>query len=231
MCGRELADLHGHLLPLMLHDIKNPLASILMAVSSAETDASTPAMKELLLLARKSSQLQQRILESLQKVCCLEAGGTTLVRQPFRPGEFLEACVHETRAITYGRETPIEIKMIPGLPEFAQADMELLRGALINLLLDSLKYTPKTGKITISALLETGNMIFEIADTGPGVEPRFLASLFSKHLTGEQRSSRSRKSVGLNLYYCRLVAKAHGGFVKAENRDGGFAIRLGIPQT
>jgi signal transduction histidine kinase len=226
---RELEDLHGHLIPLMLHDIKNPLASILMAVTSAETYEAAPAMRELLLLARKSSQMQQRVLESLQKVVSLESGTVAPACQPFRLGEFLDSCVHETRAITYGRETRIEMQTAAGLPEMIRADMDLLRGAIVNLLLDSLKYTPRTGVITISASLQKGSFVFEVADTGPGVEQEFIPSLFSKHLTKEQRSRRVRKSIGLNLYYCRLVAEAHGGWVMAENRPGGFAVRLGIP--
>jgi len=224
--------LNRYIMALVMHDIKNPLASILMSVTSAEQDErNSPSTRELLSMARKSSLFQQRVIESLQTIVCIEAGDCRLSPHPIRLTDLLDDCLVQTQALSYGRHIRIEIKKSDKFPSIIRADVEMLRSVLVNLLLDSIKYTPKTGAITITAEAENKTVSIEIADTGHGVDPAYLETFFLKYTDVNVRKKSARKGIGLNLYFCRLAVEAHGGKISAANLPEGFAVKFTLPQA
>ena len=107
-------------------------------------------------------------------------------------------------------------------------DPLLIEQVLMNLIDNAIKYTPPETPIDLSASLQGEEVVFEIADRGPGIPPGEEERIFEKFVRG----SATGGGIGLGLTICRAIIEAHGGRIWAENRDGGGALfRFSIPIT
>lgn len=108
----------------------------------------------------------------------------------------------------------------------ALADGDMLRRAILNLVLNALDVMPRGGEIVITVCQTAAGLEIEIADSGPGISPAHLDKLF------EPFFSTKRGGTGLGLAIVERIAAAHGGRVTAVNcPEGGAAFTLIIPQA
>lgn len=104
------------------------------------------------------------------------------------------------------------------------ADRDLLRRALINLLLNAVDVMPHGGGIWVTTYLGDGAFEVEVADSGPGVTPHIASRVFEPFFTTKSEGS------GLGLAIVQRAAEAHGGEVFIKNcAEGGAAFTLRIP--
>jgi two-component system sensor histidine kinase KdpD len=107
-------------------------------------------------------------------------------------------------------------------------DSLLIEQVLVNLLDNSLKYTPPKSPIEISARGGKGQLVVEVADRGPGLPEEDLIHLFDKFYRGPQDGRTSGAGLGLSI--CKGFIQIHGGTITAQNRPGGGALfRLTLP--
>src|SRR3989344_48007 len=103
------------------------------------------------------------------------------------------------------------------------ADPDRIKEDLINLIGNSLKFTPRDGKITVTLTSKDGEVIVEVADTGTGINKEDIQKLFQK--IGEVGSSYLRKQntqgTGLGLYLSKSLIELHGGRLWAESEGEG----------
>jgi signal transduction histidine kinase len=108
---------------------------------------------------------------------------------------------------------------------FALADCDMLRRAILNLLLNALDALPAGGELVITACRTRSGLEIEIADSGPGVPAPLLDRLFEPFFTTKGGGT------GLGLAIVERIAIAHGGRATVANcADGGAAFTLIIPQ-
>ncbi|MFI5224423.1 MAG: sensor histidine kinase, partial [Nitrospirales bacterium] len=114
----------------------------------------------------------------------------------------------------------------PDLP-LVLSDGVLMEQVLINLLENALKFTPPSTAIELSATISDHELVFEIADRGPGIPPGDEQRIFDKfYRAGPAREG----GVGLGLTICRGIIEAHGGRIWVEKRPGGGAVfRFTLP--
>lgn len=114
----------------------------------------------------------------------------------------------------------LSLKLIPGLSLTLNIDRELLTQAVSNFLDNALAYTPSGGEITVRWQIEgTGALIF-VEDTGPGIHPEEMDSIWERYVRGTAARPKS-SGMGLGLSLVRSIAMAHGGSASAQNREGG----------
>jgi len=103
------------------------------------------------------------------------------------------------------------------------ADPDRIKEVLINLIGNSLKFTPRDGKITVTLTSKDGEVIVEVADTGTGINKEDIQKLFQKF--GVVGSSYLRKQntqgTGLGLYLSKSLIELHGGRLWAESEGEG----------
>jgi signal transduction histidine kinase len=121
----------------------------------------------------------------------------------------------------------IETRLPPSLT--ASVDAERIEKVVENLVLNAIEaMSTKKGKLTVEAGPEgTDEVFFSVADTGPGMSEEFQRTrLFRPFKTTKS------KGVGLGLYTCREVVKAHGGHIDAESQKGvGTCFRVVLPSA
>ena len=108
----------------------------------------------------------------------------------------------------------------------AQADGEMLRRALLNLVLNALDALPSGGEIVLTAVRSAEGLEIEVADSGPGVPQPLLDRLFEPFFTTKPCGT------GLGLAIVERIAAAHGGRITVANcPEGGAAFTLHLPQA
>jgi len=111
-----------------------------------------------------------------------------------------------------------------------QADEDLLRRVVVNLLGNAIKFTPDGGRITLSAKVDTQGLTFSVVDNGPGIPPEDQARIFDKFGQAAAHRDRRKYSTGLGLAFCKMVVEAHGGRIWVESEVGkGSAFHVFIP--
>jgi signal transduction histidine kinase len=111
-------------------------------------------------------------------------------------------------------------------PMPVRGDRHLLSQAIANLLDNALKYT-SAGDVTLAVRRADGNVLLEIADSGPGIPPDHRERVFDRFYRLE--SSRSTPGNGLGLSLVRAVARLHGGDVRLEDNRPGLKVVMLLP--
>lgn len=106
-----------------------------------------------------------------------------------------------------------------------RADRDMLRRAVLNLVLNALDAMPDGGLLTITVCPSAGGVEIEVGDSGPGIAEHEVQQLFEPFFTTKSSGT------GLGLAIVDRIALAHGGRVTAQNgAEGGAAFTLSIPQ-
>ena len=124
---------------------------------------------------------------------------------------------------------PVKVMLPPDMP-LLKFDAVLMERVLCNLLENSIKYAPPSSTITISAQIDGDKAAVSVRDSGPGFPPGKLDKVFDLFERGDTESS--VPGMGLGLSICRSIVEAHGGEIRASNRDGAcvtFTLPLGDP--
>ena len=206
------------------HDLRTPLAAVVGAASSLQTqrDKLSPAERERLLasIVSEASYLSTVTENTLQLV---RLGSSGELR---RDWESIEEIVGAVLARVRQRDPARRIRSsVPaGLP-LIRADPVLLAQLLENLLDNALKYSDDAIELAVG--LRDGELRVCVKDRGPGIGPADEVLVFEPY----RRNDRSgQRGAGLGLALCRAIASAHGGALTLKRREaGGSSLRLTLP--
>ena len=198
------------------HDLRTPLAAIVGAASSLQTqhDKLSPTEQERLLgsIVSEASYLSTLTENTLQLVRL-----TSVQQELKRDWESLEEVVGAVLARVRQRDPGrrIKSKVPAGLP-LIKADPVLLAQLISNLLDNALQYSD--GEIDLSVSANAPSLIIAIKDRGPGIDEAEQDLIFEPYRRGDQSGARG---AGLGLALCRAIAVAHGGSLTVKRRSGG----------
>ncbi|MDO9104445.1 MAG: ATP-binding protein [Methylovulum sp.] len=213
--------LRNSLLSSISHDLKTPLATIISAAGTLETDEHLNEYSRRRLAgaineeALRMSELTTKILEMAR----LEAGEVILNRQWCQPEEIVGSALRRLDKKLKSRQ--VNVNMPDGLA-LIHVDAVLLQQVLVNLLDNADKYSPSGRPIDISVETEPQNLSITVADNGPGIPDTLQQKIFDKFFRIHPESAQS--GVGLGLSICRAIVEAHGGDIRVTNRSGGGSM-------
>jgi signal transduction histidine kinase len=212
----------------MSHEIRTPLNGIL-GTSELLLDSSLPAPdRSSIQTIRSSARHLLVILNDILDVSQLESGRLRIVQRPFSPGGLLQEAVQLFRPPA---SSPLRLlSLIEGaLPGYVLGDPARIRQILFNLTGNACKFT-EAGEITIGARYKEGNLIYWVRDTGIGIPPDQLASIFSRFAQVDHSSTRRHGGLGLGLFIAKELATAMGASLDAESQPGqGSCFTLTLP--
>jgi signal transduction histidine kinase len=203
----------------IVHDLKNPLATLLQYAALAEAQlqeagAAPQVLADLRLVGDEGRRLA-KLIGDLLLVHRLERGGLTLRREPTPVALLLERVAEAYRPRARDRGVTILIAGVAGLT--AALDPELTLRLLENLVSNALRHVGQGDRIELSGEKTGDGIRLSVRNSGPPVPEEARAKLFEKYVT---RGRREWHNAGLGLYLCRLVAEAHGGACQLVDRPG-----------
>ncbi|MBX3261847.1 MAG: response regulator [Labilithrix sp.] len=215
---------------LVVHDLKNPLASILangdFVLNGTDVSGDPKAAVEDIMA---SSEAMHQMVMNLLDISRAEEGALTPELTEVDLGALVSELEEQTRRRVESRRQTLLIEIAPGLPKL-HADPLLLRRALENLLDNGMRYTPSGGTIAVAARPHQDGVVLEVRDGGPGVPPEQRERIFDKYAQVDGAGV-GRTSRGLGLVFCRLAVEVHGGGISvADNQPSGAVFRLELPR-
>jgi len=214
--------LRNSLLSSISHDLRNPLAIIVGAASTLESDEQcldAVSRRKLVKVISEEAQRMSDLTIKILEMARLEAGEVILNRQWFAPEEIVGSAL--SRLDKQLKSRPVNIHMPENLA-LINVDAVLLQQVMVNLLDNADKYSDSGLPIDISVGAMSLGLYITIADRGPGIPAGLQQKIFEKFFRINEESAQS--GVGLGLSICRAIIEAHGGEIQATNRSGGGAL-------
>lgn len=219
-------EMRSSLLSAVSHDLRTPLASITAAAGMLRDERTLPAATrgELVEAISQEAERLERLVGNLLDMTRLEAGGVALKRDWVPLEEVLGSAL--TRTETRLGTRPVTVDVAPEVP-LLFVDPVLLEQVFVNLLDNAGKHTPAQAAIEVSARVQEGRVLVEVADRGPGLAPGDETRVFEKFVRG---AGAAAGGAGLGLAICKGIAEVHGGAISAHPRPGGgVSFRLSLP--
>lgn len=226
---KELDALRNDMTDMIYHDLRSPLGNI---VSSLEMMSTLMPEEETLVLmlniARNSTARIQRMVNSLLDVNRLEAGHQIVDQNAIDPVALIRESIRDVEPAANGRQQKIENKVTTVLP-LIWVDVDMAHRVFINLMENSIKFTPVEGKIEIGAQTDGTFVKFWVRDNGPGISSADRERIFEK-FTRLRGSKERPRGLGIGLAFCRLAVLGHGGEIWVESEIGqGTTFFLTLP--
>jgi two-component system NtrC family sensor kinase len=143
--------------------------------------------------------------------------------QPIEIGGVVEEAAKNMQSLAREKKITLTTTVVPGTPKVLGASLRLGQ-AVTNLVGNALKFTPVGGTVTVLASAESGNVIVQVIDSGPGIPPYLQAKLFQKFSRLGQGATQKNEGHGLGLAIVKSVVEAHGGRVWVESQPGKGSI-------
>jgi len=232
---RELQKIKEGLTHMIIHDLNNPLSSIIGALDlillkeSALSQKSLGSMNACLDYCR---DLKDMIL-SLLGIHRMEEGKleldiegsniTELIMEVMQQSEF-KAMKNQVRLFANGSKAPYTVAI----------DRGLIKRVILNLLSNAIRHTPTGGKVEVKTDLNTADesIRIQVVDTGNGLAPEYHQKVFDKfEQVGLSQEGVALGSGGLGLAFCKMAVEAHGGkiWVESEGEGQGANFQFTLP--
>jgi two-component system phosphate regulon sensor histidine kinase PhoR len=199
------------------HELRTPLTSIgLLAQTLMARPGDTAATAELAhkILAEVDTlnQMSQEMLD----LAAIESGRQVIRLVPVRLQEIVAVPVERLREQALRLGVQLKDDLPSGLSVLADRDQA--SRAVLNVLHNAVKFTPRGGAVLLTASVEADgqHIVVQVADEGPGIAPSDLGRVFERFYRGDQ--ARGSPGTGLGLAITRHILRAHGGEAWAENR-------------
>ena len=230
---RERADeSKTRFLATMSHELRTPLNAIIgfSEMLTNEELVLQPARKlEYAKLINESGHHLLSVVNGILDMSKMETGNFQITPEPFAPGQAIVSCC-DLLALK-ARDAGVEIKtrIAAGLPETV-GDRRAFNQIMINLISNAIKFTPRGGRVTISALCDGPKLSVSVEDTGVGIGMDDLPRLGEAFFQARASYDRRHDGSGLGLSIVKGLVKLHHGDIDIRSRLGeGTRVTVRLP--
>jgi signal transduction histidine kinase len=212
---RSKADFYS----MVTHDLRNPAGNVLVAARMLLQEKGgplTPRQGQLVQITATAGEKLLRLITDYLDFAKIDAGYLRLDREQT---DLVAVVRHAAQAV----EPHVEVKrqtlqvdvpvgMVSGI-----VDGPKLEQSLENLLSNAIKYTADEGRITLTLTSAAGRARIAVRDTGAGIAPELLPTLFAKYHRLPGEATRSASGTGLGLLIAKEIVEGHGGTIDVSS--------------
>ncbi|KQQ40383.1 histidine kinase [Duganella sp. Leaf126] len=222
---RSLIDGQTRLLHDVSHELRSPLARLQAAIGLAhqQPDKMAASMERV----ERESVRMDKLVGELLTLARLEAGAIKASQEDISMADLLDQIADDARFEATSQQRSVAQEGEADVIVVGQTD--LLGRAIENVVRNAIKHSPAGGEVLLQAqaLPDQGKLAIRVLDRGPGVAADELDTIFQPF---SRASSASTEGHGLGLAIAQHVIEAHGGAIRASNREGGgLSVEIILP--
>jgi PAS domain S-box-containing protein len=208
------------------HEIRTPLNALLNLTQLARrADLDDAQRRHYLDLIADSAEALAPVISDILDLSKIEAGKLSVEQVGFDLHQLLQTLQRGYAKLAEGYGLTLALDIAADVPQVVSGDPTRVRQILQNYVSNALKFTPRGGQVQVSARRPEGrgaasHVLFEVRDSGPGIDPAVQARLFAPFMQADQSTTRRYGGTGLGLSICRELARLMGGEVGVDSRPG-----------
>ena len=228
---KDLEEQQNRFLRHVSHELKTPLTAVREGAELLRDEIGgtlTGEQHDIVRIVRENTLSLQKLIEDLLKYHQTRAMEPTTLG-PVPLAEIVQRVIRDNKLAALARIIVLDTRLADLV---ATGDAERIRTIVDNLVTNAIKYSPRSGAVTISLSARDGFAVLEVADRGPGVAPAERDQVFESFFQGSAPTEGRVKGSGLGLAIAREYALAHAGRIEVDDRpDGarGACFRLWLP--
>jgi signal transduction histidine kinase/ActR/RegA family two-component response regulator len=214
----------------LAHELRNPLSPLRNSLEVLRQGKDGDGSKErsTAIMNRQVNRLT-RLVDDLLDVTRINQGKIGLQRDLVDLRDIVPAAAESVEHQIFAQGLKLNISL-PAKPVYVSGDASRLEQVLANLLTNAAKYTERDGSIDVNLQAKGNEVILRVSDTGIGISPNELSTIFDLFTQGNGDVDRARGGLGIGLSLVRQLVQLHGGTVEATSAGVGkgsvFVIRL-----
>jgi len=230
---KELDRLKSEMVRMTSHDLKNPLQAAmanLELLSEDLKDNDNEETQKSLTAINKQLQRMNRIISGILDLERVKTGKISITECNTK--EIINKVIEDIHELASDQNIALTTEIEHNLPTF-WGDAEQIERALINLVENAIKFTPRNGKVAIRATYNSGNISLEVKDTGIGIPSDLQPQVFERFFRGGRRGQKDAEHIsgsGLGLSLVKTVIENHHGNVSLTSKVGeGTTFYINLP--
>ncbi len=213
----------------MSHELRTPLNAVIGFSEVLGAGADPKLVPEYASAIEEAGRHLLSLIDDILDITRAEEGRLPVAKERVPVSPLLRAAQRMMAGQAEAAGLELTLAEGEGLPAVS-ADSRRLRQVLLNLLSNAIKFTPRGGRITLSAAVDDRGLRIEVGDTGIGIGAEDMGRLFQPFAQVESSTSRRYPGSGLGLYLCRVLVEAQGGHLALESEEGrGTLARITFP--
>ena len=211
------------------HELRTPLTNIRSYAETLVDNAGAlppDTEKNFLGVILNESDRMTHIVQDLLTLSRFDSGRSELKLAPFSFGQAVQDVYNAILMEAQRHGHQVELKLPPTLPDIV-GDRERILQVMMNIVSNSIKYTPDGGHIRISAGQWPGKVWMEVADNGIGIPQADRGRIFERFYRVDKARSRESGGTGLGLSIAKEIIDRHEGTIELLDRPGpGLTVRI-----
>jgi len=203
---------------IVAHDLRNPLAAILLQASVLRRRGSEPdrRSRQPVELIERSARRMSRLIRDLLDMASIEAGTLAVECDHVAVDHLIADSATAQKALASAASLEFRLELAKDVPE-VWGDRERLHQVLENLIGNAVKFTKPGGRVTVGAAAKDSGVLFWVSDTGPGIAAEHVPHVFERFW---QAHKDRRSGAGLGLPIVKGIVEAHGGRIWVQSAPG-----------
>ncbi|MCK6603737.1 MAG: ATP-binding protein [Ignavibacteriaceae bacterium] len=215
----------------LAHDLRSPFHPLLNwteILISEYDDLSENERREITGKVQGSVRKLYNLLESLLSWSRASSGNISYNPQPLDLFSIIDQVIRSEEDVAKAKEIAIITETIENPDVFA--DSEMVRTILRNLIVNAIKYSPRSGTVKVRSMQKAGFAEIIVEDSGTGISPEKAEALFTLRGAKSTPGTENEKGSGLGLLLCREFTEKHGGKISVISREGvGSVFSFTVP--
>ena len=215
------------------HELKTPLTSVIgyaEILNQHDAILKTEQRREFVHRLHVEAQHLLNLIEDILDLTRLETGKIELNRSTLSLTHLAQTAAETSRPLAKKRNVVI-VEEYDDSVESVWLDEVKIRQALVNLIVNAIKYSPEGGEVKVQTRAIESAVLVEVSDAGPGVPTGTDSQIFALFGQGLRPSTKSTSGLGIGLHLVKRIVELHGGDVGVDsNPDQGSTFWIRIPE-
>jgi signal transduction histidine kinase/ActR/RegA family two-component response regulator len=214
----------------MSHEIRTPLNGVLAMAEVMALGELDQVQRDRLDVIRRSGGLLLAVLNDVLDLSKIEAGKLTLFEDDFDIEVAIDQARENFEIMGRSKGLAFSVEVAEAAKGWWRGDADRLRQIVGNLMSNGVKFTPQGSVSARVDLSASGALRIVVSDTGVGIPPEKLPTLFEKFTQADNSATRRFGGTGLGLAICRELTQMMGGAIFVESQEGvGSTFTVELP--